>query len=292
MNVSIRAPSSDREWEAYYDLRYRILREPLGKGRGSERDTGDATNIHVGIWENEKLVGIARVDQPEEHTSQVRFVAVDRGYQRQGYGTILMKGCERIARKRGDSRMILHARDYAVNWYEQKLNYSKVDDKPSYVLFGTLPHFEMSRDLFVCRTPANSVDWHALYDLRYRVLLQPLGRVRCGEERCNGDADGVHVCVWDNGLLRGCARVDKIDKDVSQIRYVAVEECVQREGYGSAVMRKAEDVVRARGDRKIILHARVTCVDFYQRKFHYRIVEKSYVLFDKLQHFLMEKYFE
>ncbi len=42
------------------------------------------------------------------------------------------------------------------------------------------------------------------------------------------------------------------------------------------------------GKHKIILHARDYAVDFYL-KLNYILVEKSYKLFDVLQHFLMEK---
>ena len=39
--IEVRAPRNEKEWEDYYDLRYRILREPLGKERGSEKNDGD-----------------------------------------------------------------------------------------------------------------------------------------------------------------------------------------------------------------------------------------------------------
>ncbi len=292
MSVEIRCPANDKEWAAYYDLRYRVLRKPLGKPRGSERHDGDATNIHVALYEDEVLRAIARLDQPKPKKSQVRFVAVDLNVQRKGFGTRLMKACEAIARKRGDDTMVLNARDYAMDWYRYKLNYELTDTKPSYVLFGVLPHFEMHRALYTVRPPANEGEWDLLYDMRYRILLAPLGRPRSGEEKCDGDKSGVHVCVWDEGELRGIARIDQKDAGVSQIQYVAVDESVQRAGYGSVVMRYAESMAKKRGDRKIILHAPETSLDFYERKLGYRVVEKSYMLFSLLQHYLVEKYID
>ena len=39
--IEFRPPRNEKEWENYYDLRYRILREPLGKERGSEKNESD-----------------------------------------------------------------------------------------------------------------------------------------------------------------------------------------------------------------------------------------------------------
>ncbi|MEN9442704.1 MAG: hypothetical protein RLZ33_2781, partial [Bacteroidota bacterium] len=48
--MEIRSPQIEREWEEYFDLRYRILREPLNQPKGSERNDGDATGIHFALY--------------------------------------------------------------------------------------------------------------------------------------------------------------------------------------------------------------------------------------------------
>ena len=37
----LRSPESPDQWDAYFDLRWRILREPWGQARESERDSLD-----------------------------------------------------------------------------------------------------------------------------------------------------------------------------------------------------------------------------------------------------------
>ncbi len=144
MGISIRRPETDGEWETYYDMRYRILREPLGKERGSERNEGDAAGLHFALYENDILKAIARLDNAGESSAQVRFVAVETELQGQGYGRQIMEATEVAAKNDGSHTMILHARDYAVAFY-LRLGYHTVE--PSYKLFDVLQHYLMEKDL-------------------------------------------------------------------------------------------------------------------------------------------------
>lgn len=141
--IEIRAPRNEKEWEDYYDLRYRILRQPLGRERGSERNEGDVSGVHFALYENGVLKGIARLDKTDEPgVAQVRFVAVESDQQGKGYGAEIMEAVEETSQQRGDHKMILHARDYAVDFY-LKLGYSIVEK--SYKLFDVLQHYLMER---------------------------------------------------------------------------------------------------------------------------------------------------
>lgn len=142
--ITIKHPQTPAEWDAYYDLRYRILRESLGKERGSERNEGDETGIHFALSENGVLLAVARLDRVDEATCQARFVAVESHTQGLGYGKQIMTALEDEARNRGYQKLILHARDYALPFYE-KLGYNLVG--PSYKLFDVLQHFEMYKVL-------------------------------------------------------------------------------------------------------------------------------------------------
>lgn len=143
MGIEIRAPKTSEEWEDYYDLRYRILREPLDQPRGSERNEGDETGEHFALYDNGILKAIARLDRSGENIAQVRFVAVEGDQQGKGYGRLIMQATEESSKQRGDVKMILHARDYAVNFY-LKLGYTLIE--PSHKLFGVLQHFLMEKN--------------------------------------------------------------------------------------------------------------------------------------------------
>jgi predicted GNAT family N-acyltransferase len=55
-----------------------------------------------------------------------------------------MEATEIAAKKSGSSKLILHARDYAVDFY-LKLGYQMVE--PSYKLFDVLQHYLMEKTL-------------------------------------------------------------------------------------------------------------------------------------------------
>jgi predicted GNAT family N-acyltransferase len=144
MEIIVRTPSTENEWKAYYDLRYRILREPLNQPLGSERNDGDLTGIHFALYEDNVLKAIARLDQYDDTTFQVRFVAVDSASQGSGYGRKIMEATELKAKELKGEKMILHARDYAVDFY-LKQDYTLIE--PSYKLFDVLQHYLMEKML-------------------------------------------------------------------------------------------------------------------------------------------------
>lgn len=140
--TEIRTPLTDQEWETYYQLRYDVLRAPLNQPPGSERNEGDATGIHFALYEDGTLRAIARLDQAEPNVAQVRFVAVNSNCQGKGFGKQIMKAVEETSIARGDFKMILHARDYAVEFYKAQ-NYVVVEK--SYKLFDVLQHYLMEK---------------------------------------------------------------------------------------------------------------------------------------------------
>jgi N-acetylglutamate synthase-like GNAT family acetyltransferase len=142
--IEIRTPQTAHEWEAYYDLRYHVLRKPLNQPLGSEKNEGDTTGIHFALFESSVIKAIARLDLQENNIAQVRFVAVETETQGKGYGKKIMEAVEAECSKRGIQKIILHARDYAVDFY-LKLNYKLVEK--SYKLFDELQHYLMEKSL-------------------------------------------------------------------------------------------------------------------------------------------------
>lgn len=137
-------PETETEWAEYYDLRYRVLREPLGQVRGSERNEGDITADHFAYYIEGKLVAVGRLDYVDQECCQVRFVAVEPYEQGKGHGLQLMREIEKFALKKKYIKIILHARDYALQFYA-KQGYELIG--PSHKLFGVLQHYRMEKRL-------------------------------------------------------------------------------------------------------------------------------------------------
>ena len=142
MKIEIRKPITPKEWDHYYDMRYNVLRKPLNQPFGSERNDGDLTGEHFALYADNILRAIARLDQAEPGISQVRFVAVHPDSQGKGYGKLLMEAVEAKSKLKGNTKMILHARYYAVDFY-LKLGYTTIEK--SYKLFDVLQHYLMEK---------------------------------------------------------------------------------------------------------------------------------------------------
>lgn len=143
--MEVRPPQTEQEWEAYYDLRFRILREPWNEPRGSERNEEDKTEQHFSVWVNGKIVAVARMDKTEEDgVAQVRFVAVEDRQQGSGFGKVIMQEIEHQAKAQGNRKIILQARENAIPFYT-RIGYSIVEK--SYLLFDEIQHYLMEKKL-------------------------------------------------------------------------------------------------------------------------------------------------
>ena len=138
------------------------------------------------------------------------------------------------------------------------------------------------------RSPENSAEWLAYYDLRYRVLRAPWGQEK-GCEQSPDEAKHQHFAFFDEqAKILGVGRLDLIDHQTAQIRFMAVDQDVQNNGIGKNLMLHMELAAKANGVQEIILHAREIALAFYD-KLGYQLVEKSHLLFGEIQHFLMRK---
>lgn len=138
-------PSTAADWAAYFDLRWRVLREPWDQPRGSERDELDTAAFHLMIPAPDGsalAVGRLHVNSPEE--AQVRYMAVDPSWQNQGLGARILTGLEHHARAVSVKRIVLNARDKAQPFYERH-GYRVIGPAPT--LFQDIRHCKMLKEL-------------------------------------------------------------------------------------------------------------------------------------------------
>ena len=95
------------------------------------------------------------------------------------------------------------------------------------------------------------------------------------------------VAIFENKVL-GVGRIHNIDDCKSQIRYMAVDSNVTKQGIGKKILLELINKAKSQGRKKIILHSRENAVDFYKAN-GFNKVEKSHKIFNSIQHYLMEK---
>ena len=147
----IRAPRTPAEWDAYYALRYAVLRQPWQQPPGSERVPADAEpgTIHALLLAAASphapvAQAVGMLQPTSAHQGQVRFMAVAPAAAGTGLGRQVLTYLETQARAAGLTEVVLHARENAVGFYK-KLGYAVV--APSHTLFGVIPHVLMRKAL-------------------------------------------------------------------------------------------------------------------------------------------------
>jgi ribosomal protein S18 acetylase RimI-like enzyme len=141
----IRTPETPTEWDAYFQLRYEILRAPWGQPQGSEKTPDEGAHMHFAYFNaQQEIIGVVRLDSCGAQTGQIRFMAVAENAQGLGIGRLLMQHAEEKARDNQFKQMILHARANALEFYS-KLGYQYLEK--SHLLFGEIQHHLMSKDL-------------------------------------------------------------------------------------------------------------------------------------------------
>ena len=137
--------------------------------------------------------------------------------------------------------------------------------------------------------PNSSAEFELYYNLRYEVLRKPWLQPK-GSEKDDGDKSSIHRMIIDesNGKAVAVGRLQFNTSEEAQIRYMAVSDNYQLKGYGNIIVKTLEDIALNKGIRNIILQARENALKFYWKN-GYEIIEKSYLLFDEIQHWLMVK---
>ncbi len=141
-NFTVEQPSTAKDFELYYALRYEVLRKPWGQPVGSEIDETDPTSIHAFIKENNLAIACARLHFADDTTAQIRYMAVHPEYQGKGLGKMIITYLEEIAKENKRSLVILHARENAVEFYKNCGYFVK---EKSYLLWGKIQHFLMQK---------------------------------------------------------------------------------------------------------------------------------------------------
>ena len=136
--------------------------------------------------------------------------------------------------------------------------------------------------------PISDLEFEAYYHCRWEVLRKPWGQPK-GSEKAPDDEESEHVMAVDNyDHVCGVARLTVLDKTTAQIRFMGVKDQNTGKGIGASLLNYLENLAKAKGAKKIMLHAREIALPFY-RKLGYSTIEKSHLLWNEIQHFKMEK---
>lgn len=121
----------------------------------------------------------------------------------------------------------------------------------------------------------NSPEYKEAVILRDLILRQPLG-LKLDPKDLLKEKDDYHIGCFEDNRLLGVLILTPKDKEIIQMRQVAVDNKQQHKGVGSALVQFAERIASAHRFSKIVLSARTTALNFYL-KMGYKTVGEEYI---------------
>lgn len=135
--IKIVSPKTREEYKEYYELRYKVLREPWGLQKGTEKDDFEPISHHfMAIDEDtKKIIGVVKLFEKEPGVGWFSHMAVAPEYQHKGIGKLLLSFVEKEAKQEGFKTLGCLARLNTTGFFE-KANY-KINGLPSHYLGTT-----------------------------------------------------------------------------------------------------------------------------------------------------------
>ncbi len=116
----------------------------------------------------------------------------------------------------------------------------------------------------VLRPPADAAEWRAIHALRRRALFDDSPDY---DENHPDDRDPDHrlLALFIDGRLLGTVRVDLSHPAWAAFRLVAIDPQRRGHGYGTEMLKLAENFIKEKGWRQVRLHAKPEAAGFYKR---------------------------
>ena len=131
------------EYQQMVNLRNEILRQPLGLILTNDELAREKEDILIGAFDEDKMLACCMLTRADDKCLRLRQMAVQNNLQGKGIGASMLNFAEILSRDKGYRKLIMHARESAVGFYE-KLGYRTVGDK---FIEVTIPHFVMEKNL-------------------------------------------------------------------------------------------------------------------------------------------------
>ena len=129
------------DYQKMVQLRYTILRQPLGLGFTPEELEKEKNDILIAAFDDDEMLGCCMLVPVDNNTVRVRQMAVNNNLQGKGIGASIMAFAENLARDKGYNKLVMHARNTAIGFYE-KFGYKVVGDE---FIEVKVPHHVMEK---------------------------------------------------------------------------------------------------------------------------------------------------
>jgi len=108
-----------KEYKQMVALRMEILRKPLGLSFTEDELAKEKDDILIGAFDEDKILACCLLTKVDNATIKLRQMAVQNNLQGKGIGASMMSFAETVARDKGYRKLMMHARNTAIGFYEK-----------------------------------------------------------------------------------------------------------------------------------------------------------------------------
>jgi N-acetylglutamate synthase-like GNAT family acetyltransferase len=120
--IEIKTPKTKEDFKAYYALRYKVLSEPAGHPKGTEKDDYEPISEHFMAIDDQSgsVLGVVKLFEKSPGVGHFSHLAISPDYQGQGIGRLLLDVVEKRALKRGFKALGTMTRITATSYFEKR----------------------------------------------------------------------------------------------------------------------------------------------------------------------------
>ena len=115
--ITFKTPENNKEFREYDLFRWEILRKPLGKDIASLKDEHEKSAFHLVGYRDQRIIACGRLHFNKTYEAQIRYMAVSKDLQGNGIGKQVLKLLEKNAIENNAKKIVLNARDHAIDFY-------------------------------------------------------------------------------------------------------------------------------------------------------------------------------
>ena len=116
---------------------------------------------------------------------------------------------------------------------------------------------------YIIKSPETELEWNKYFKFRWEMLRKPLGM---SKETLKDELENESyhlIAVDEQKIVVGAGRLHFNNNREGQIRYMAVNNKIQRKGLGSEIVSELEAIAREKGIQEMVLNARENAISFY-----------------------------
>lgn len=133
--------TQSKEYPQLLEFRNQWLRKPIGLNLMEEDLSDDEKGWILIVLDEEEIMGCIMLHPLTEKLIKFRQMAIHPNLQGKGIGSTLLEDAEQLAKEKGFEKIVLHARNTAIGFYE-KAGYQSISEPFTEV---TIPHILMKK---------------------------------------------------------------------------------------------------------------------------------------------------